>query len=474
MRLEVTSPGEAVGGSRYRVLGRLGSGGMADVDLALQTGVAGTSRLCALKRVRKDLPQRAEFVSMFFEEARISASLQHPNVVQVYEVGGDEHECFLAMEFLRGRSYAQLEAALGPARDDYLTRLEVMIGTLTGLEHVHERRDLSGQPMKLVHRDISPPNVFVTYEGEVKVLDFGVAKSKTSQVHTKVGILKGKAAYMAPEMVAGQPLDGRADLYAVGAMLWEATAGRERWPRMNEMVILAYLSRGGPVEPPGAVERGLPELADRICVRALAADPDERYQTAAELRADLLELCQLLGGRPGQTVLKDFLAQRFAAERRSEEREIDSALAALREGREPGARAEEKGGSTKRLARRPSDTPILAVEQVTPRPKNRGRALLGAALVLGLVVLAVSLLKPASDARTGGAPSTSAPRAVETPSPVSTVASSAPSVPLGPALKSASEPAVKPPTKQGRAPALKKPPARSAGDLSLDREDPWK
>src|SRR5690349_17710315 len=284
MHLELAKPGEAVGGSRYRVLGRLGSGGMADVDLALQTGVAGSTRLCVLKRVRQDLAERAEFVSMFFEEARISAALNHPNVVQIYEVGGDESDCFLAMEFLRGRSYAHVQRAARQDRRDYAVSLEVLIATLAGLEHIHGRKGLDGAPLRLVHRDISPPNLFITYDGEIKILDFGVAKSKDSLVRTQAGILKGKVGYMAPEMVAAKPLDARADLYAVGVMLWEATAGRERWPQLNEMAILAKLARGGPVESPGAVERGLPALADAICLRALAPDPELRYQSAAELR----------------------------------------------------------------------------------------------------------------------------------------------------------------------------------------------
>src|SRR5687768_15495178 len=137
MHLQLAKPGEAVGGSRYRILGRIGAGGMAEVDLALQTGVAGSSRLCALKRVRKDLAGREEYVAMFFEEARISASLNHPNIVQVYEVGGDEHECFLAMELLRGRSYAHVQRVAESHVLDYRIALEVMLATLSGLEHAH-------------------------------------------------------------------------------------------------------------------------------------------------------------------------------------------------------------------------------------------------------------------------------------------------------------------------------------------------
>jgi len=454
MHLQLAKAGEAVGGSRYRILGRIGSGGMAEVDLALQTGVAGTSRLCALKRVRKDLSSRDEFVAMFFEEARISASLSHPNIVQVYEVGGDEV--------------------------DYRVSLEVMLATLSGLEHAHERCDLMGQPMRLVHRDISPPNVFVTYDGEIKVLDFGVAKSKDSLVRTEAGILKGKVAYMAPELVAGDPLDGRADLYAVGVMLWEATARRDRWPGMNEMAILAKLSRAKQVESPGAVANGLPALADTICVHALEPDPAHRYQSAAQMRADVLQLCEALGGRIGQALIKDYMARRFASERRREEREIDEAL---QNDARPSHESEPTAfGSTKRVARPGSARQRLADSATPAAPKVRGRrwVALAVALLAGAVVARV--LQPAAESSSVAAASQRAEPLPSAAAPSSSVAALA-------AEAAVNEPA--PPANSAQAPALArdkgrklpratvppKPGKAGAADprnLQLDRQDPWK
>src|SRR5882724_9706437 len=438
MHLRVATSGEAVGGSRYRTLGRIGSGGMAEVDLAVQTGVAGSSRLCVLKRVRKDLAGRPDFVSMFFEEARISASLNHPNIVQIYEVGGDEQDCFLAMEFLRGRSYAHLQRLSSAEPGDYRVDLEVMLATLSGLEHAHQRRDLAGEPMRLVHRDVSPPNVIVTYDGEIKVLDFGVAKSKDSLIKTEAGTLKGKVAYMAPEVVAGDPFDARADLYAVGVMLWEATAGRDRWPRMNDVAILAQLARGGPVESPGATARGLPALADDICIKALAEDPDARYQTAAAFRDALLELCEQLGGRLGQLELKAYMGRHFAAERAREEREVD---AALREQRiTPGgshAGDGEVGGFTKQVKRNRSQRPPQISDEPEAAPsapesskgKGRGRLWLVIAAVALAAVASAKLLTPSSGVVAGKAAEHSAdkpaPLEVATALPPSPLAASA-------------------------------------------------
>lgn len=485
MHLDVTQSGEMVGGSRYRTLGQLGSGGMADLYLALQQGVAGSSRLCVLKRIRKDLAGRADYASMFLEEARISASLNHPNIVQVYEVGGQERDCFLVMEFLRGRSYAHVQRAAGNEPLDYLVALEVLLGTLAGLAHTHQRRDLAGQPMELVHRDISPPNVMITYEGEIKVLDFGVAKAKDSLVQTAAGILKGKVAYMAPEVIAQKPYDARADLYAVGVMLWEATAGRDRWPGMNEMAILAQLARRQTVELPGATPRGLPALADRICARALAPDPAQRHQTAEQLRADLLALCDALGGRVGQHVIKDYMALRFAAERRREAREIDAALQRAQRPSRSAAAVEEidrHGASTKRMPRKQPVEPAALAPSRPPPPApapSRARPLALTAVLLLLGVGLAALLLPAERAGSGVAekqppsapsPAPVAPQvAIASPAPAAEGAADVPQqASIAPAAASAapaeaassSKPAVR--RRQGGAP-----------NLVLDRRDPW-
>lgn len=484
MHLQVATSGEAVGGSRYRTLGRLGSGGMADVDLALQTGVGGSSRLCVLKRVRKDLAGRAEFVSMFFEEARISASLSHPNIVQIYEVGGDEQDCFLAMEFLRGRSYAHVTRSSQFELQDYRIDLEVLIATLNGLEHAHQRRDLSGKPMGLVHRDISPPNVIVTYEGEIKLLDFGVAKIKDSVIQTEAGILKGKVAYMAPEMVSGDALDGRADLYAVGVMLWEATAGRDRWPRMNDMAILAQLARSAPLEPPGAAERGLPALADAITLKALAEDPNDRYQTAAELREALVELCERLGGRLSQSDVAAHMVARFGADREREGVEIEQALKAqhITPGRGTDA---EVGGFTKRV-RRTSERPAAdshpgvdaGVEsQRTPQSRGRLWALLAAMALAGAIVAKLVAPSVGGGAAKGGESAESAAPVqppVNSASPLVIADEPAPAESASSAKPKAAPRSAKP-GKPERAPTSSPSPAKPGSrGLSLDRQDPWK
>jgi len=486
MHLQVGTS-EAVCGSRYRTLGRLGAGGMAEVDLALQTGVAGSSRLCVLKRVRQDLAGRQEFVSMFFEEARISASLSHPNIVQIYEVGGDEQDCFLALEFLRGRSYAHvLQANAGKALD-YRVDLEVMLATLSGLEHAHQRRDLAGEPMRLVHRDISPPNVFVTYDGEIKVLDFGVAKSKDSRIQTEAGILKGKAAYMAPEVVAGAPLDARADLYAVGVMLWEATAGGDRWPGLNDMAILTQLARGDAVEAPGAAARGLPPEADAICIKALANKPDERYQSAAEFRDALLGLCAKLGGRLEQLELRDYMQRHFAADKQREERQVEAALRGERAPAEGQASDGDVGGFTKRVPRKSEAPQAESVELARPLRRNNGAlwAVAGGLLLVGVVLTKVVTSQgPSSAGSTDAAakPPSEAQQVADVPQAVAPPAAKAEPAPQPAKATPAAKDEPARPAKPGAA-ARSQPAAPASGrsrpaptqprSLQLDRQDPW-
>lgn len=423
---------------------------------------------------------------MFFEEARISASLNHPNIVQIYEVGGDEQDCFLAMELLRGRSYAHLQRVTSGQTLGYRIELEVLLATLAGLEHAHQRRDLSGAPMHLVHRDISPPNVVVTYDGEIKLLDFGVAKSKDSRVLTEAGILKGKVAYMAPEVVAGDPFDARADLYAVGVMLWEATAGRDRWPGMNDVAILGQLARGGAVESPEAAARGLPALADRVCIKSLAEDPDERYQSAAELRDDLLQLCEALGGRLGQSEIKDYMARHFAADQRREEREIEAALRDQRITPSAGPNNDaEVGGFTKRV-KRSSERPPSVGPTAPQASKPRGRVLVALAAIALCGAVLVKLLTPShplAAAKAADNPvdkpalaqastnSVSQPATLqveprpETPAPVPA------SKPSHATRDKPAKPMAPPRTPTEAVPSDKKPAAQRG--LPLDRQDPW-
>jgi serine/threonine-protein kinase len=311
---------------RYRIIRTRGEGGMASVQLALQLHAGGIQRLAAVKRVRPELAMREELIQMFMEEARITTGLSHPNIVQTYEVGRDAEGCFLAMEYLRGQSLEDVFGKIGFDAVDYGFALEVLLRTLTGLEYAHEFRDLSGRALKLVHRDISPSNLAITYDGQVKILDFGIAKAVGSPIQTEPGVIKGKVIYMAPEQMLHRKVDARADLYAVGVILWEVIAGRPRWEKSNTAAILRKFTAGTAAEPPGAARRGLPVLADEICLRALSLDVEKRYPSAAAFRADLLKLAAQSGGRRTTRQLGEYLSRLFVIERQREQKIIELAL----------------------------------------------------------------------------------------------------------------------------------------------------
>ena len=273
--------------TRYRPLAPIGRGGMAEVLLALMDAGGGASRIVVLKRIWPDLATDPEFVAMFNNEAQLTVRLNHPNVVQTLEVVEDPAQLALAMEYLHGQSLAALLNRLaGPRGLPLPLRLRVLVEILAGLHYAHQLTDYNGAPLGVVHRDVSPDNVFVTYDGQVKLMDFGVAKSTAAASRTRPGAVKGKLAYLAPEYFRSEIVDRRADVFAVGVMLWEMLAGRRLWAGLGEAQIVHHLASGMPM-PPLPADENRPPLLDGICARALAVSPGDRHATAAELELDL-------------------------------------------------------------------------------------------------------------------------------------------------------------------------------------------
>ncbi len=274
-------------GPRYQPIAQIGRGGMAEVLLAMMDAGCGARRLVVLKRIWPELATDPEFMTMFLDEARLSVRMNHPNVVRTYEVLAHGAEATIAMEYLDGQPLTRVMNRLrGTAELSVPLRLRILMSVLAGLEHAHTLTDLDGKSLEVVHRDVSPHNVFVTYDGQVKLVDFGVAKTLAASHHTRPGALKGKLAYMAPEQLQPVEVDRRADLFAVGVMLWEMLAGRRLWQGMNEVQIVSQLAAGLPF-PPLPMDAGLPPGLDAICEQALHPNPQYRYQTAAEMEEDL-------------------------------------------------------------------------------------------------------------------------------------------------------------------------------------------
>jgi len=320
------APGASNERRTYRRIAELGRGGMATVHLAAMQGSHGVTKLVVVKELRPELAVNDEFVVMFFDEARLAARLNHPNIVQSYEVGEENGRQFIVMEYLEGqplhRVWNKLQAA---GAMTLAVNLQVIHDVLAGLEYAHELADFNGSHLKIVHRDVSPHNVFVTYTGDVKVVDFGIAKAADSSTQTRVGTLKGKLTYMPPEQAMGEPVDRRADLFAAGVLLWESSAGRRLWQGLNDGAIMRALMTG---EIPSllSVNPQLPPRLDEIVSKALAPKRDNRYATAREFQADVEALMHEIGARPSRRELGVLVSDLFADDRAVVRATIDDAL----------------------------------------------------------------------------------------------------------------------------------------------------
>ena len=316
---------------RYQTIAPIGRGGMAEVILAVMTSAGGTSKLAVLKQIWPELAGDPHFVAMFLDEARLSVRMSHPNLVQTYEAIDDGQRLAIAMEYLDGQPLARvLNRLRGPQALTLPLRLRIVAKVLAGLDYAHELADYDGTPLAVVHRDVSPHNVFITYDGGVKLVDFGVAKNLANAHQTRPGALKGKFSYMAPEQFLGRSSDRRADIFAVGVMLWEMLAGRRFWSGASDGEIAANLMSDQPL-PPLPAELGVPAAVEAICTRALQRDRKLRYATAAEMEAELEQV--LAGARYAfERPLAKAVVTAFAAERAQRQLLVDHHLRQVRTG----------------------------------------------------------------------------------------------------------------------------------------------
>jgi serine/threonine protein kinase len=300
---------------KYRLLATLGHGGMADVYLAVAQGPAGFNKLLVIKELRPGLAQDPEFLSMFMDEARLAARLHHPNVVQTYEAAGVAGRYYIAMEYLDGQPLNRLIAEYAKGEGLPLSAgLRILCEALSGLHYAHELADYDGRRLAVVHRDVTPHNLFVTYDGEVKLVDFGIAKAAGSSSETRIGMLKGKVGYMAPEQARAEDVDRRTDIYGMGVILWELLARHRMWRGVPDVTILSRLA-ADQVPDLAADALDLPSELLRICARATAPRAEERYATAEEFRSELEQVLELSGTLVDRRYLAEIVSDAFAAER---------------------------------------------------------------------------------------------------------------------------------------------------------------
>lgn len=312
---------------KYVPIFELGRGGMGNAVLAVVQGPGGFNKLQVVKQLRAELAESPEFLSMFLDEARLSARINHPNVVQTNEVGFDGTTYFIAMEYLEGQS---LEALFTRASKKGKLPLSIFLRTLidacNGLHHAHELQDFDGKSLHVVHRDVSPHNIFVTYDGQTKLLDFGIAKAADSSSETRTGIIKGKVVYMAPEQFRGSDVDRRVDVFAMGAILWRLLAGKRLWKGMSDIEVYQELAAGAIPSPKDVDPEAPQELVD-ICMKALAPNRDERYETASDLQTALEDFMNKLPERTSQRALGNFVRDLFEDRRAQIRSAIEARLA---------------------------------------------------------------------------------------------------------------------------------------------------
>jgi TonB family protein len=271
--------------------------------------VEGFQKIVAIKRILPHLTDNDEFVTMFIDEAKLAAQLQHPNIIHIYDLGKLERSYYIAMEYIDGKDLRSILRLLEEKRHRLPLGLALFIASrlADALDYAHRRRDMHGREMALVHRDVSPQNVLISYDGDIKLCDFGIAKAASKASHTRAGALKGKLQYMSPEQAWGKDLDHRSDIFSVGLVLYEMLTGRKAFAGDSELSILEQV-RSPKIATPREVDPAIPPEVERVVLKALKENRDERYQTAAEMATDINAILQSLRPSPAAGELGAFLS----------------------------------------------------------------------------------------------------------------------------------------------------------------------
>jgi len=299
---------------KYILLDRIAVGGMAEVFRAKLTGEKGFEKLIVVKKMLPHMVEEPEMVTHFIDEAKLAALLQHENIIHVYDFGETEGSYFIAMEYLFGKDLKSIFTKSSQINTPIGIENSLLIASkiCEGLEYAHNLKDLHGASLNIIHRDISPQNIFITYDGKVKIIDFGIAKTTTQASKTCVGIIKGKVAYMSPEQAGGKSIDRRSDIFAAGIILYEMITGQEMYPgdtiqALNKAIHAQY-------ERPENIAPSLPPKVYEILHRALNKNIEERYQSCGEMMAEIENCLYDMDCRPNTKMLEKSITDLFCKE----------------------------------------------------------------------------------------------------------------------------------------------------------------
>ena len=370
---------------RYDVIYPLASGGMATVYVGRLSGMAGFEKLVTLKIIHSHLATQHQFVDMFLDEARLAAKIHHPNIGEIYEIVEDDGQLFIAAEFVDGRSLNHLLRASRKQRIpiSHSTAAWICAEICRGLQTVHDLTDDNGRPLNLVHRDISPSNILLSYDGWVKLIDFGIAFAENRLAHTSPGSLKGKIGYISPEQLTGMTLDRRADIFSLGVILYQLTTGRHPFAGKTDVERLRK-TIDYKLVPPSKRAQTIDAQLEAIILRALAKSPDRRYQEASDLEQDLRHY---IAKKPDITGASDvsFLMQSLFAKRKIQHQERISEF--KHKTPTPTVGYDSRGFAVSSIPPERTSTPAASTPPATsPAPAEKKQRFSGRELVIFVVI----------------------------------------------------------------------------------------
>jgi len=342
-------PAEPISFGKYTLIDRIAVGGMAEIFLARQAGLDGFEKTIVLKRIRPHLSKQSSFVRMFLNEAKLAAQLNHPNIVQIYDLGriGESH--YIAMEYIFGRDMRRIIPKADSLGIPFpmVYALKIASSVCEGLYYAHQKADPYGNPLNIVHRDVTPENVFVSFDGTVKILDFGIAKAANQIIQTDAGEIKGKLSYMSPEQCRGISLDCRSDLFSLGAALFEWVTGFRLFTGDSEVAIMKSIVEGK-IYAPSYFKADIPKPVEEILMRALEKERERRYPSAWDMQYAIDQFLTHHEFTPSNIHLSNFLKQLFEDELEEERSRVAGRIQATAPARPPEST--------------PSDAPATAKE----------------------------------------------------------------------------------------------------------------
>ena len=408
-------PSSAFG--QYTLLDRIAVGGMAEVWKARMKGVEGFQKTVAIKKILPHLTDSSDFVTMFIDEAKLAAQLNHNNIIHIYDLGKINDDYFIAMEFVDGKDLRTILNTARAENQPLPMGLALLVGSrlAAALDHAHRQKDFEDRPLGLVHRDVSPQNVLISYDGDIKLCDFGIVKAVTKASKTQMGALKGKLQYMSPEQAWGRPVDARSDLFSLGSLLFEMLTGRRLFSGESEMSVLDAV-REGRIQAPRDLDPRLPLEINALVLKALARDPEDRFQNAGEMQREIDSIHVSLKPPPSQTELGTYLQRLFAGERGLESAPPTGAASPLAAA--SGSAAPPALAASAAVPAKKADVAVVAptgVSKVEDADSAKGRNLLWLAIAGAAVAGLIAYLVLGRGRDKAVEPSAPAPPAVTAP-----------------------------------------------------------